>query len=234
MTINKIKLFHLVLRACLLPLAAILLYLLSALILGLLPRHGDWQPASGGVDIYLENNGVHSAIIMPAATADMDWRQLFPPAQATRQERVKNATHVSVSWGSRVFFLQIQEWADLTPGKALSALALDNSVLHVEHLPAPHESADVRKIPLSVQQYRQLIGLIRAATPTGADGRALQIAGAHYYGNDAFYAGIGRYSPLSTCNEWTRRMLSAIGVRTPVWSPFVQPLFWQLPPAAPR
>ncbi|AXE32739.1 hypothetical protein DK842_17140 [Chromobacterium phragmitis] len=69
---------------------------------------------------------------------------------------------------------------------------------------------------------------IRRSAPFDDQGQALQEKGYHYYDNDAFYTAHGRYNPIVTCNQWTRDALAEMGVRTALWSPFVQPLFWQL------
>ena len=40
-------------------------------------------------------------------------------------------------------------------------------------------------------------------------------------------SGIGRASALSTCNNWVAGRLRLAGVRTSLWSPFVQGLVWR-------
>ncbi|MEN3809943.1 TIGR02117 family protein [Chromobacterium piscinae] len=216
------------LRALLAIPALIACYLLAALALGLLPSNRDWRPPSSGIPIYLDSNGVHTSLILPVRSDAMDWSIAFPPQQVRRPERFSQVPYISIGWGSKVFFLSIQNWADLSPGKALAALAFDQSVLHVEYLPQPREGQDTRRILLSPEQYRRLADFIRRSTPVDANGQARQEKGYHYGDNDAFYAAHGRYNPIITCNQWTRDALASAGVRTALWSPFVQPLFWQL------
>ncbi|OVE46105.1 TIGR02117 family protein [Chromobacterium violaceum] len=221
---------RLILRSLLAIPALVACHLLAALALGLLPSNRDWRPPSSGIPIYLDSNGVHTSLIMPVKSDAMDWTTAFPPEHIRRTDRYAHSPYISIGWGSKVFFLTIQNWEDLSVGKALAALAFDQSVLHVEYLPQPKEGKDTRRILVSPEQYRRLVDFIRASAPLDARGRAAQEPGYHYYDNDAFYAAHGRYNPIVTCNQWTRDALAAIGVRTALWSPFVQPLFWQLEP----
>ncbi|MEO9383528.1 TIGR02117 family protein [Chromobacterium phragmitis] len=220
--------FRLVLRSLLLIPALPLCYLLAALALGLLPSNREWAQPEAGIPIYLDSNGVHTSLVMPVKTAQADWTTAFSPRQLSKPERYAHSPYISISWGSKVFFLTIQSWKDLSAGKALSALAFDQSVLHVEYLPQPKEGKDTKRVLISPEQYEKLVAFIRRSAPFDDQGQALQEKGYHYYDNDAFYTAHGRYNPIVTCNQWTRDALAEMGVRTALWSPFVQPLFWQL------
>lgn len=219
---------RLILRLLLAIPALLICYLLAALALGLLPSNRGWAPPANGIPIYLDSNGVHTSVIMPVKTDAQDWTAAFPPEHIRRPDLYARAPYISIGWGSKVFFLTIQNWEDLSAGKAFAALAFDQSVLHVEYLPQPKEGKDTRRILISPEQYRRLADFIRQSAPLDARGRALQETGRHYGDNDAFYAAHGRYNPIVTCNQWTRDALAEAGVRTALWSPFVQPLFWQL------
>ena len=52
---------------CLLALP--LLYLLTALVLGLLPANRDWRAPAAGIPVYLDSNGVHAGLLLPRARA---------------------------------------------------------------------------------------------------------------------------------------------------------------------
>ncbi|WP_139167050.1 TIGR02117 family protein [Chromobacterium sphagni] len=201
-------------------------YLLAALALGLLPANRDWQAPVTGIPIYLDSNGVHTGLVLPMRNSQMDWSARFPPRQILRADRFAASPYIAIGWGSRTFFLQTQTWADLTPGKALAALASDDSVLHVEYQPQPSESANTRKMLLTPGQYAKLVDFISQSMPIDADGKPLWLKDYHYDGNDAFYQANGNYNPLMTCNQWTRNALNAAGVRTALWSPFGQALLW--------
>ena len=87
----------------------------------------------------------------------------------------------------------------------------------------------MREVRLSPARYRALAAFITAAIRVGDDGGPIVIPGAHYDAHDIFLEANGHYSIFETCNEWTRQALAGAGVRVPVWSPFEQALFYQLP-----
>lgn len=162
---------RLILRSLLAIPALVVCYLLAALALGLLPSNRDWRPPSSGIPIYLDSNGVHTSLIMPVKSDAMDWTTAFPPEHIRRTDRYAHSPYISIGWGSKVFFLTIQNWEDLSVGKALAALAFDQSVLHVEYLPQPREGQDTRRILVSPEQYRRLVDFIRASAPLDAGPR---------------------------------------------------------------
>ncbi|MGC0151736.1 TIGR02117 family protein [Chromobacterium vaccinii] len=201
-------------------------YLLAALILGLLPANRDARPAASGVPVYLDSNGVHTSLVLPAQTAAADWKAQFPPERLRRSDRFGGAPYVAIGWGSRAFYLETRNWSDLTPGKTLAALAYDRSVLHVEYLwQAP---ANAGRLLLAPDQYARLADFVRRSAATDAAGLPRWLPGRHYDDNDAFYQAMGRYTPIQTCNQWVRDALDAAGARTALWAPFSQPLFWHI------
>lgn len=216
-------------RAALGLLALISLYLLAALTLGLLPVNRDWRQSDAGIPVFLDSNGVHAGLLLPRSGPGMNWDETFPPGHPRAGPNLDKLPYVGIGWGSRSFFLETRDWSDLTPGKALYALSgLDGAVLHVEYLPMPREGAATRRLMLAPEQYRRLAGFIQASVARDAIGKALWMQGYHYHDQDAFYLANGRYSPLTTCNQWVRDALAASGVRTAWWSPFDHALFWQL------
>jgi uncharacterized protein (TIGR02117 family) len=208
-------------------------YLLLALALGLLSVNSSFRPtapASGGVDIYLRTNGVHAELALPAL-APHDWRAEFPPGQVVDAERLAARPAlewIAFGWGDRDFYLRTRTWRDLRPGTAAVALlGLGRSAMHVEYLARPQDYRGQR-IGLSVAQYRALVEALRAGFARNVHGRPLRIDDPGYFDTDAFYEGTGRYTIWLTCNEWIRRALAHAGVRTAVWAPFDEALFWHL------
>ncbi|SCK10657.1 TIGR02117 family protein [Vogesella sp. LIG4] len=217
-------------RVLLCLLALPLLYLLAALGFGLLPANRDWRQAVSGIPVYLDSNGVHAGLLLPRRAAGMDWDAEFSPLHLQSRPALDKQPYVGIGWGSRSFFLETQNWSDLTPGRALYALSgLDGTVLHVEYQPPPpRDGAATRRLLLTPEQYQRLTAFIRAAIARDAAGQAVWMRGYHYHEQDAFYLANGHYSPFTTCNQWVRDALAASGVRTAWWSPFDRALFWQL------
>lgn len=229
-------------RFCLLLLAlcvgSVLLYGVCALVLGLMPVNRDYREPAAGITIYLSHNGVHTDLVLPLATAQMDWRAAFPaadfrvPAAAADLAPDRNplANFVAIGWGDRGFYFDTPTWADLSAGVALRAISgTGASVVHVEYLPAPTPSASVRKLVLSPAAYQRLVDYVEATFVRGAGGARLPYPGRGYGVHDTFYAARGHYSLFNTCNEWVRGALDAAGVRVPAWAPFHYALFAQAP-----
>ena len=76
-----------------------------------IPRNSDWQEPEDGIEILLESNGVHTALVLPLVTPEKDWRQTFPVRHVLDQHRPY--THLSVSWGEKTVFLETETWGDL-------------------------------------------------------------------------------------------------------------------------
>ncbi|HTN50478.1 MAG TPA: TIGR02117 family protein [Burkholderiaceae bacterium] len=207
-------------------LAPFAIYLLCALVLGVLPRNADFREDPQGVAIYVRTNGVHADLVVPTRHGAIDWSLDFPAARM--RSRAAPSDWIAFGWGDRGFMLQTPTWADLKSGTAFVALTGSGSgAMHVEYVETPAAYRVVR-VSASEAQYAQLAAYIRAAFERDAAGRARRIDAPGYFDSDAFYEALPRYSAWHTCNEWTRRGLTLAGVRTPVWSPFDTAIFFQL------
>lgn len=191
----------------------ILAYVAAALVGGSIPVNAGWRPPAGGVTIWVEDNGIHTGLVLPKVAAGVDWRG-FAPAGDLVDKRYGGYDHVAIGWGEHAFYLETPSWAEVRPGTVMwAALGSDRTLLHVEHVPAPADSIPVRRIVLRPAEYRRLAAFILA---TRAPGRRRWRG---YGPNDVFYAGVGRYHALRTCNSWTGAALAAAGVRVGWWTP---------------
>ncbi|MGX7895551.1 TIGR02117 family protein [Tsuneonella sp. HG222] len=198
--------------------AAVVLFLLAAWIGSSIPRNDDWQQPTptdpGAVEIMVETNGVHTALVLPAITPERNWHATFPPADVARPDR--EYSHVSISWGERQVFLETPTWWDLSPVTVLRILGVGgDGLLHVAHYVRPAPGADIRTLRLTRAQYRRLVARIDRVIPRG---NAVRHAGYGHY--DVFYDAPGRYTFRNTCNQWTSDTLAAAGVKTGWWTPF--------------
>ncbi|WP_241491946.1 TIGR02117 family protein [Sphingomonas endophytica] len=188
-------------------------YVVAGWSLALIPRNAGWRPAGQGVTIWVEDNGVHTSLVLPKQAAGIDWRADFP-ARDLRDPRYGDHAYVAVGWGERHFYLGTPTWSDVRASTVLrAALGSDDTLLHVEHVARPTTGDDAREVTLSVTAYRRLAAAIRASRGTGG-----VIAGYDRY--DVFYPAIGRYDALHTCNDWTSDTLARVGVRVGWWTPF--------------
>lgn len=180
-----------------------------------IPRNSGWTEPDEGIEIMVETNGVHTAIVMPAVTAIKDWHTEFPLADIARPDRPY--THVSVSWGEREVFLNTPTWWDLRPTTVLRILGFGgDGLLHVAHYVRPAAYEDSRAIRLTEDQYRRLVATIEKQWHSNR--------GAEFYPGyddyDVFYDTGGRYTFSRTCNQWTSDVLASAGVKTGWWTPF--------------
>ncbi|GAA0666806.1 uncharacterized protein (TIGR02117 family) [Sphingomonas insulae] len=196
-------------------------YATAGLIGGAIPANAQWRPPAQGVRIYVESNGIHVGIVVPKVAGGVDWRGLAPGADLA-DPRYAGYDHLAIGWGERAFFLDTATWADLKLRTVLSAArGSDATLMHVEHVPAPHPGVDVRSVVLRPEEYRRLAGYIRASL---ADPRQRYRG---YDANDAFYAARGHYDAMRTCNAWAGAALRHAGVRVGRWTPFpVTVLAW--------
>jgi uncharacterized protein (TIGR02117 family) len=208
-----------------------LLYMLAALVGGLVPANAGWKQPRRGIMIFVETNGVHTWIVMPAVRPEMDWRWLAP-ARDIKQPSLAG-DHVAIGYGNRDFYLNTPAWKDLTLRRALGA-AFGNgpSLIHVYHERDPAPRADRRPIILTSAQYRHLAAYVAGSFAIGADLRTIPLTGRGYGASDVFYEARGRYNLFNTCNEWSGAALRKAGVRTGVWTPFSQSIMWRLALAA--
>lgn len=208
-------------------LLSLALYLLAALLLGAWPRNAEFVESTDGIPIFVRTNGVHADIVVPTRTRVIEWSTEFPPNQM--RELTVPTPWIAFGWGDRGFMLTTPTWADLRPSTALAAVSgLGEGVMHVEYVESPQAYA-ARRVRVSAAEYERLVAAIRASFVRNADGTVKQLDAPGYFGSDAFYEAVPRYTFWYTCNEWTRRVLASAGVRTATWSPFDTAIMFHLP-----
>jgi uncharacterized protein (TIGR02117 family) len=189
--------------------AAMAPLLIAILLIGgsILPRNQGWRAPPAGVTIFVESNGVHTGLILPAgALTGIVAPDAFAPLPPPRW--------LSVGWGQADFYRGTPTWADVDPLLVLRAMAgSDRVVLHVEWRDPPRPDRWRRAVRLDPASYARLVASVRRwfATP------AHPTPG---YGPDSrFYPARGRYSAVASCNNWTADRLAEAGVVAPLWAP---------------
>ena len=194
---------------------AIGLFFLAGWIGSSIPRNGDWRETPGGIEILIETNGVHTAIVMPLTTRQKDWRKDLPVGDLLSPDRPY--THVSVSWGEREVFLNTPTWGDLSPITVARIIGIGgDGILHVAHYVRPAPDKNIRPLRISEGEYARLVRRVESALPSHSGRKRYP----GYGDNDIFYDGAGRYTALNTCNQWTSDTLAAAGILTGWWTPF--------------
>ena len=192
----------------------------AGLIGGAIPVNAGWRQPERGVEIWVESNGIHTGIVVPKVAAGVDWRPLARPEHLA-DPRYAGHSHLSFGWGERAFYLETPTWAEVKPATVLgAAFGSRETLVHVDHVPKPRATADVRRLVVTEEQYRRLALVIaRTVAPEARVHRG-------YYQWDAFYTATGRYSALTTCNAWTGAALAEAGVRVGWWTPFPVTVMW--------
>ena len=189
-------------------------YALTGWIGSAIPRNADWREPDQGIEIMVETNGVHTALVLPLVTPERDWRPLLPASDVAAP--TQPYTHVSISWGEREVFLETPTWWDLSPVTVLRIIGIGgDGMLHIAHYVRPAPASDIRPLRITRAQYRRLIAEIDRALPQGP---RISYPGYSHY--DVFYEAPGRYTMTRTCNQWTSDTLAAAGVKTGWWTPF--------------
>ncbi len=193
------------------------LYFLAALAGSLIGVNTNWREGDTGVQIFVETNGVHTALVLPKRAAGHDWSALVSASHL--RDPSLTGDHLSFSWGHRQFYLETQSWGDIKASTLTGViLGSDETLIHVYHLTRVQEGPYLRALIITDEQYQQLVKLIEDKFLFNANGG--QPAPIPGYGNhDIFYEATGRYTIINTCNTWTGDMLAAIGVRVGAWTP---------------
>ena len=193
------------------------LYFLACLAGSFIGDNDSWRPPEKGVRIYVETNGIHTAIVMPRRAAGFDWSAFLPASDLA--DPLATGDYISFSWGHRRFYLDTETWGDIKLATVTSVIVgSDETLMHVYHQNEPREGGYVRGVKITDAQYLELVRLIESRFKYNADGTIPpRIAG--YGKSDVFYEATGRYTLINTCNAWTGRTLSAIGLRVGTWTP---------------
>ncbi len=206
-----------VVRCCQVFFFFLALYLLIALI-GLIPVNNDFEPTADGVEIMVTSTAIHGDLVLPIRNETMDWRKHFSPSDFVGD--VSGATHMSIGWGNKEFYVDTPTWGDVKVGTVFRAMFWPSETcMHVIMLNRSDISSSARKTKVSQEQYRRLIGYILDTFQRDESGRFLLIKGGAHDTNDAFYYALGNYHAFNTCNCWVGRGLNATGVKTGWFTP---------------
>ena len=199
--------------------ALIAIYILCAFFIPYIevPAKEVTQPKN--ITAYILTNGVHTDLVMPIKSAEMDWTTLVP-FENTVSKR-SDFKYLSVGWGDKGFYLDTPTWADLKVSTALkAAFWLGDSALHCTFYDKMVEGKDCKKIMLTQDQYVALIHFIEAKFDRDQNQKPIFIKTNAVYGNnDAFYDAKGSYSFLDTCNTWANKGLIVAGQKAAWWTP---------------
>ncbi|WP_035567634.1 TIGR02117 family protein [Hymenobacter sp. IS2118] len=202
------------------------LYVGTAFVLSRITVPKTQPQASQDVLVYLHSNGVHTDIVLPVKSPQMDWSQLLPYSDIPSGDT--SLSYLAFGWGDKGFYLDTPTWAELKFSTAfVAAFWLGSSAMHTTYMPKLESGPDTVPLYLSKDEYARLIAYIQKSFRYDAAGRPQHIEGHSYGQNDAFYEAHGVYSFLYTCNTWTNNALKASGQKACLWTPAEYGILYQ-------
>ncbi|NLU96063.1 TIGR02117 family protein [Chitinophaga sp. Ak27] len=179
------------------------------------------------IPIYILTNGVHTDLVVPVRTVQIDWSTRIPYHNTIAND--SSAQLLAFGWGDKGFYLETPTWADLKVSTAFkAAFNLSTAAIHATYYHRLQENESCCRIMISASQYARLILYINDSFKTGADGLPVKInTTANYDNNDAFYEAKGSYNLFHTCNTWANSGLKSCGQKACRWTIFDTGIFYQ-------
>ena len=196
------------------------LYFASDAILSRIPATAAIKQLPKKYQVYLLSNDVHTDVVFPVVSDQIDWRSIFP----SKDIKSKDSTYryVGIGWGDKGFYLNTPEWKDLTAKTALvAALGIGETALHVTYLRNVEEGELCYAYSVDSIQYAQLINHVKSSLDLDESNNPIYINTTAQYGDsDAFYEAKGAYSMFYSCNTWTNQALKRANMPAGVWTVF--------------
>ena len=200
-------------------LGVVALYLFFAFFIPYIEVPAKEVQKSKNITAYILTNGVHTDLVVPIKSAEIDWSKEIP-FDNTVSKRT-DFKYLSIGWGDKGFYLDTPTWAELKVSTAFhAAFWLGESAMHTTFYKAMTEGDDCKKIMLTKAQYVDLVKFVDSKFDKNSAGQNILIkTDAVYNDDDAFYEAQGSYSFLYTCNTWTNNALKAAGQKAALWTP---------------
>lgn len=142
----------------------------------------------GSEKIYLHDNGMHIDIIIPS----------------------EDGSFIAYGWGSKIFFMEIPSWDDLTFSTGFKALfTKPASCMRVTKYSTWYP--EWKEVKLSKEQLLKVKSEIDIKFTYDDIGNRIHI-------KDGFYEAEGNYNALNTCNTWANEVLKSAGLRAKLYT----------------
>ena len=213
------KTLQIILKSIAAILGLIVIYVILSLTIPYIPVQKKVTNEIADIPIYIYTNGVHTDIVMPIKSEQIDWSQKIPFDNTISKRTDFN--YVGIGWGDKGFYLDTPTWAQLKVSTAFNAAFwLGDSAMHTTFYKSMTEGDDCKKIMITKAQYADLIKFVDSKFDKNSEGQNILIeTDAVYSKDDAFYEAQGSYSFLYTCNTWTNNALKAAGQKAALWTP---------------
>jgi uncharacterized protein (TIGR02117 family) len=211
-------------KSTLVLIGLILFYLLCVWILPKFERSAEATKDSKTIAIYVKTNGVHTDLVVPIKTKEMDWTTFITYKETKGQDT--SSRFIAFGWGDKGFFLETPTWGELKFSTAFkAAFALSTAAIHSTYYKEIERSKTCKKVFVSSKQYKRLVKYIKSSFLLSKKDNSIYIKTKAIYGmNDAFYEATGSYSIFHTCNTWANNGLRACGQKSCFWVALSTPI----------
>lgn len=170
--------------------------------------------------IYVMSNGIHTDVVVPAVTDEMDWTKQIKYCYTRSAD--STFQFIGIGWGDKKFYLETPSFSDLKWSTGLRAISgLSTSAMHTTYYKSIVEDKNCKKVMISKAQYAKLINYISNSFKKDSLGNFIKVnTQIHYDNGDSFYEAVGSYSIFKTCNTWTNDSLKASGQKACFWTIF--------------
>ena len=189
----------------------------------LIPVNSNFKDSKAGTEIFINTNGVHTNIILPAKTETFNWHEYLPID--------KKYEYIAFGWGDKEFYLNTPSWDDLKLSTAFKAAFLPTkTIMQVySYSNKPKESETVTKLKLNEEQFQKLNAYVVESFRRNDNNQLIEISpNAKYSFKEKFYLAKGSYSLFKTCNNWTNKGLKQAGIKNALWAPFDKSVMYHL------
>ena len=129
-----------------------------------------------------------------------------------------NLNYLIIGWGSRAFYTNTKEYADIGFATTWKAVTGDTSVMHIQPAGPIDGIEGLVRIGLNERAFRELLKFMKKSFFHEND-RPVPVPDATFGLGDIFYSGVGRFNIFKPCNVWTAEALRSAGVNTGIWTP---------------
>ncbi len=180
--------------------------------------------------IYLTSDGFHTNLFVPVETTVYRWQDHLN-LEAIGGTPAEPYRYLQFGWGDRHFYMETPSWNQVKPSEALRALFYwrnDTAIFVKGHSQVPqYPNEQLQCLRLGKTDFLALMNFIDGTFQRSADGQKQRL-GSGQDRESSFYAAIGSYSILKTCNSWTADGLRVANVNTPLWAGLAPPIMQQL------
>lgn len=212
-------------RGFLILLGLVAIYLIIAVLGTWISTGKKSKTTQGEITVFIQTNGFHTDWIVPIQSNEWNWFYFFDKEY---QKKYQKYAYIAFGWGDEGFYT-VSKTNKSQVMTALNAVFLPSeTVMHVDFIDStPKTSEDIVELCITAKQLQKLNQYILKSFKKQKK-QDFQYISEGYWGTDYFFRAKGKYSMFFTCNNWTNRGLKRLNIRTGIWTPFSQSIFFHL------